>query len=110
MLTPMYGALLQRIRTERGLTQRELAEVSGVDQPNISAIENDRRVPTIDTYARLLLACGYELAASAGDRVELVPLAPLDVPATPPRTMTDAERQAEVVTVLELSDVIVRAR
>lgn len=56
------------------MTQAELSEISGISQPNLSAFENDRRQPTIDTLARLLCACGYELAAVAGERVVYAPL------------------------------------
>lgn len=45
-----------------------------MSQPNISAIENDRREPSADTLNRLLVACGYELAAVAGARVVHAPL------------------------------------
>lgn len=64
----MYGAFVRAVRGARGLTQRELAEVSGVRQSNISAIETGRRVPSADTLNRLLVACGFELAAVAGER------------------------------------------
>lgn len=70
----MYGAFVRQIRQSRNLSQRQLADVSGVSQPNISAIEHDRRLPSVDTLNRLLLACGYELAAAAGDKVIYAPL------------------------------------
>jgi len=38
------------IREFRGLTQSGLAKLSGVDQPQISAIENGRRLGTVRTY------------------------------------------------------------
>jgi transcriptional regulator with XRE-family HTH domain len=50
------------------MTQRDLAEVSGVAQTNISAIENGRRIPSADTLNRLLVSCGFQLSATAGDR------------------------------------------
>lgn len=56
------------------MTQRQLAEGSGVGQSNISAIENDRRIPSADTLNRLLVACGFELTATAGDRTIYCPL------------------------------------
>ncbi|MCX7619500.1 MAG: helix-turn-helix domain-containing protein [Acidimicrobiales bacterium] len=90
----MYGQFLRRVRESRGLTQAELSEISGVSQPNISAFENDRRTPTIDTLNRLLVACGYELAAVAGRRMIVAPLPragwfpdetlPLPLPDDPP--------------------------
>lgn len=65
----MYGAFVRAVRRSRGMTQRELATISGVGQSNISAIENGRRLPSVDTLNRLLVACGFELAADAGDRM-----------------------------------------
>lgn len=70
----MYGSFVREVRESRALSQTELAEVSGISQPNISAIENGRRSPSADTLNRLLVACGYELAAVAGERVVHCPL------------------------------------
>jgi len=70
----MFGAMVKQVRESRGMSQAQLAQVSAVDQPNISAIENDRRSPSADTLNRLLVACGYELAAVAGDRRVHAPL------------------------------------
>lgn len=70
----MYGSVVRRARSARGLTQVELAEVSGIAQANISAIENDRRHPSTETLHRLLLSCGFELVAVAGART--IPLPP----------------------------------
>ena len=69
----MYGDLVRRARTQRGLTQHELAATSGIEQSNISAIENERRMPSAETLHRLLFACGFELAAVAGPRVIACP-------------------------------------
>lgn len=65
----MYGDFLVRVRRSRGMTQAQVAENSGISQPNLSAYENDRRVPTADVLNRILVSCGYQLAAVAGERV-----------------------------------------
>ncbi len=70
----MYGSFVRCVRQSRRLSQRELAGISGISQANISAIENDRRVPSADTLNRLLVSCGYELAAAAGRRIIACPL------------------------------------
>ncbi len=70
----MYGDFIRSLRIARGMSQNDLAEVSGIPQPNISAIERDRRLPSIDSLNRLLVACGFELAAVAGERVVHCPL------------------------------------
>lgn len=72
----MYGTFLRRVRTSRGMSQTELSEVSGIQQPNISAYENDRRVPGLDTFNRLLVACGYQVAADGGRTIVHLPLPP----------------------------------
>ncbi len=70
----MYGRFVREVRESRSLSQGTLAEISGVSQPNISAIENGRRSPSAGTLNRLLVACGYELAAVAGARIIHCPL------------------------------------
>lgn len=70
----MYGTFVRAVRESRSLTQRQLAEVSGVRQSNISAIEAGRRAPSADTLNRLIVACGYQLSATAGRRTIFCPL------------------------------------
>ncbi|MBA2437495.1 MAG: helix-turn-helix transcriptional regulator [Acidimicrobiia bacterium] len=70
----MDGSFVRRVRESRDLSQHDLAEISGISQPNISAIENGRRSPSADTLNRLLVACGYELAAVAGECIIHCPL------------------------------------
>lgn len=70
----MYGSFVVAVREARGLTQAQLAEVSGLSQPNLSAIEHDRRVPSADTLNRIVVSCGFELAAVAGGATVFCPL------------------------------------
>jgi len=62
------------VRRSRHLTQAQLAEVSGISQPNLSAYENGRRQPTLDVLNRILVACGYQLVADGGSREVRCPL------------------------------------
>jgi len=50
--------LLREKRTEKGLSQKELAELSGVPQQNISYYEQGVRVPGADSLYRLAVALG----------------------------------------------------
>ena len=43
------GEELRRLRREAALSQRELAAVTGVPQPNIAAYESGRRQPSPET-------------------------------------------------------------
>ncbi|MEO7443537.1 MAG: helix-turn-helix transcriptional regulator [Acidimicrobiales bacterium] len=66
-------ALVQS-RRRAGLTQRELAAITGVAQPTVARIERGREMPRVDTLDRLLRACG--------DAVEAVPLAGVGIDRT----------------------------
>lgn len=104
----MYGTFLRAVREAGGLTQHELAQVSGIAQANISAIENGRRTPSADTLNRLVVACGFELAATAGGRTVYCDMPsdlwsrrlPDDPPDERPSIAPDAsaEDRADVVT------------
>lgn len=48
-------------RTESGITQKQLAEKSGVSQANISKIENGISVPSVATLKKLADALDYRL-------------------------------------------------
>ena len=70
----MYGAFVRHVREAAGLTQCDLAAVSGMQQSNISAIESGRRRPSADTLNRLLVASGFELAAVGREHILYCPL------------------------------------
>lgn len=70
----MYGEFIKGLRLSRGLSQADLAATVGISQPNLSAYERDRRVPTADTLNKLVVACGYELAATNGEHTRYCPL------------------------------------
>ncbi|MHB8467125.1 MAG: helix-turn-helix domain-containing protein [Acidimicrobiales bacterium] len=123
----MYGGFIRAIRASRSLTQQDLAGIAGLSQPNLSAYERDRRVPTADTLNKIVVACGYELAATDGERTIFCPL-PIagwfpdedlpdrlpDDPGDELRTVTREtpmdERVAAITAVLELADATRRQR
>jgi len=55
--------LLTEARRVSGLTQAEVARLSGTSRPNVSAFEHGRRSPTLDTLERLVAANGQRLVA-----------------------------------------------
>ena len=57
---------LRRIRKERGLTQRGLADASGVDPATISLIETGKRRPHLETLDSLALVLGVEIVDLLG--------------------------------------------
>lgn len=55
------GNLIKLARSERGLSQRDLARAAGTSQAAIAAYERGRRSPTLDTLARIVKAAGMDL-------------------------------------------------
>ena len=69
------GYVLRRARTRAGLSTRELARRAGTSHAAVVAYEAGRKSPTVDTFDRLLRACGFVLEgdlvpAPAPDRGE----------------------------------------
>jgi transcriptional regulator with XRE-family HTH domain len=54
----LVGRNVKRIRQEKGLTQEQLADLSGFSQQYISGLEQGRRNPTIVTLFELATALG----------------------------------------------------
>jgi len=61
----LIGKMIEA-REEKGLSQRALAEISGVKQPAIARLENLKATPQIDTLFKVLHPLGYT--------IEIVPL------------------------------------
>jgi transcriptional regulator with XRE-family HTH domain len=59
------AALLGRARRAAALSQTELARRAGTSRTTVSAYENGRKSPTLDTANRLLDEAGYDLEATA---------------------------------------------
>lgn len=108
----MYGSFLRQVRTSRHLTQAQLAEISGISQPNLSAYENDRRAPSLEAANRILVSCGYQLVADGGSRQVGCPLPKVgwfpdeDLP---PRLPDDPDDEPPVIDRDTPMDVRVRA-
>lgn len=65
-----FAANLARLRTERGLTQEQLALEAGMTLSEISRIESRRREPKVRTIAKIAAALNVEpgaLFAGTGD-------------------------------------------
>ena len=61
----LIGKMIET-REKQGLTQRDLAKISGVKQPAIARIESLRSTPQLDTLLKVLIPLGYSL--------EIIPL------------------------------------
>lgn len=54
-------------RQKKGLTQKELAELAGVDQANISKIEKGKYNVSIDILSRVCNAMGSTITIQVAD-------------------------------------------
>ena len=57
----LIGELI-KARNERGVTQKQLEEMSGVSQPVIARLERGATIPNISTVMKLLAPLGKKLA------------------------------------------------
>ena len=53
------GKMYKQARKEMGLTQQEVADVSGVKRPNIARLESGKHSPTVDMLNRIAGSMGY---------------------------------------------------
>jgi transcriptional regulator with XRE-family HTH domain len=49
-----FGERLKQIRTDKGLTQPQFAQVAGIEQSYLSKLENDKSVPSADMFTTIL--------------------------------------------------------
>lgn len=54
------GQQLVAIRKAAGLTQNQLADATGIPQPNLSDFETGKARPTVPTLCRIADACGVD--------------------------------------------------
>lgn len=64
------GERLRKLRTAKGLTIYKLSKETDISQNHISAIELNKRQPTIDTLSRLVVPLGISLAELFNEDME----------------------------------------
>ncbi|MEW9124428.1 MAG: helix-turn-helix transcriptional regulator, partial [Thermotaleaceae bacterium] len=64
--------LITNTRNQLGITQKQLAEKSGVSQANISKIENGSYKPSIPVLKRIADGLGKRLVIEFADREEVL--------------------------------------
>lgn len=60
-----FGPILRDLRKQRGLTQSQLSELSGLKQQTISAVENGTRNAELKTIFAILSVFNMELLVRA---------------------------------------------
>ena len=59
----MFGALVRRLRLEKGMSQERLAEMCGMHRNYVGAIERAERTPSIVATDKLARALGTTLSS-----------------------------------------------
>ena len=57
-----FGERLKQLRTDKGLTQPQFAQLAGIEQSYLSKLENDKSVPSADMIATVLAGLGMDEA------------------------------------------------
>jgi transcriptional regulator with XRE-family HTH domain len=52
-LADIFGLVLKTYRQEKGMTQQQLADFTGLDRAFISELENGKLIPSLETFFRL---------------------------------------------------------
>lgn len=60
------------MREAKGLSQYEVAEATGILQPNLSAIENGQVIPKVETIGRLCAFYGCKAEIDANGSIALI--------------------------------------
>jgi transcriptional regulator with XRE-family HTH domain len=58
-----FGERLKQIRTEKGLTQPQFAQLAGIEQSYLSKLENDKSVPSAEMFSTILAGLDMDAAA-----------------------------------------------
>lgn len=92
--------ILRAARARARLTQRELAERSGIPQPTIAAIESGKQDPRFKTLDTLVRTCGYDVdLVKHGGKGEDRTIFNLDL--SPAQRLRFSEEGAETLRMLE---------
>ncbi len=73
-LEPEYDNInaMIKVRKEKGLTQKQLSELTGISQADISRIENGTRNPSLEMIKRLATGMGMRL------KLEFIPVSKVE--------------------------------
>ncbi|WNC68306.1 helix-turn-helix transcriptional regulator [Thalassotalea nanhaiensis] len=80
-----FGKQLKKLRSERNLSQPQLAELVGIEQSYLSKLENDKSIPSNEIFRQILQALNIKLGdfltsiKSASDRQNLTQIPDIEL-------------------------------
>lgn len=66
------GERIRKIRIEKGMTQKEIAEKCGINDANIRKYESGRQNPKIDTIEKIAKALDVEISELLFEKSEII--------------------------------------
>lgn len=66
------GERIRKIRIEKGMTQKEIAEKCGINDANIRKYESGRQNPKIDTIEKIAKALDVEVSELLFEKSEII--------------------------------------
>lgn len=63
----LIGKRIAQLRKEKGLTQEQLSELTGLDRTNIAKIENGKYNVSIDILNKVCVSLGAKINIEAAD-------------------------------------------
>lgn len=73
----MVSSIIEKLvkaRISQGISQRELAQRTGIHQPTIARMEKVKAIPRLDTMARIAVCLGVEITAEEKTVAEYSPV------------------------------------
>ena len=64
---PTVGERIKAARTQRGLSQKKLGKLLGIDRHEISVWEHSRGIPTIESVRRIARALDCDMVELVGE-------------------------------------------
>lgn len=65
------AVMIARLREDKGLSQRDLAKITGIKQPQIARIESGDYLPTVETLWKLADALGAKVIIGPHQHLEI---------------------------------------
>lgn len=65
------GARIREIRQAKGLSMNQVEKKTGIKQPNLSRLESDKHVPSIETLTIIAKALGVSVAELMGSALQV---------------------------------------
>ena len=104
------GEQIKRIRTAKGLSQKEVLNISGLDKAQFSRIENGKTDPSFSTLEKIARAFGISISELFATTDEIKDVNSLDKTVMEKVTLMESLNEDEKNTIYSMLDAFVGKR